>query len=86
MRDKNTRRLPTVKYKGKKYFIDWRLREFRTVDLPLEFVSIIFALLLKFLGADFWSSNVAISMPDCENRKNGVKNDRNHFILDLLFH
>ena len=38
MRDKNTRRLPTVKYKGKKYFIDRRLREFRTVDLPLEFV------------------------------------------------
>jgi hypothetical protein len=38
MKDKNTRRLPTVKYKGKKYFIDWRLREFRTVDLPLESV------------------------------------------------
>jgi hypothetical protein len=24
---------------GKKYFIDWRLREFRTVDPPLEFVA-----------------------------------------------
>ena len=38
MRNKMPRRLPTVKYKGKKYFIDWRLREFRTADSPLEFV------------------------------------------------
>ena len=38
MREKMPRRLPTVKYNGKKYFIDWRLREFRTVDSPLEFV------------------------------------------------
>lgn len=36
MRDKMPRRLPTVTYKGKGYFIDWRLREFRTVDPPLE--------------------------------------------------
>ena len=32
------RRLPTVIYKGKKYFIDWRLREFRPVEPPLEFI------------------------------------------------
>jgi len=32
------RRLPIVKFKGRKYFIDWRLREFRTVKPPLEFV------------------------------------------------
>ena len=32
------RRLPTIAHKGRKYFIDWRLKEFRTVDLPLEFV------------------------------------------------
>ena len=31
-------RLPTVTYKGKQYFIDWRLKEFRTVLPPLEFV------------------------------------------------
>ena len=30
------RRLPTVKYKGKEYFIDWRLQEFRPVNPPLE--------------------------------------------------
>ena len=38
MKDKMPRRLPTLKYKGKEYFIDWRLREFRTVVPPLEFV------------------------------------------------
>ena len=38
MIDKMPRRLPILKYKGKRYFIDWRLREFRTVDPPLEFV------------------------------------------------
>jgi hypothetical protein len=38
MRDKMPRRLPTVKYKGKKYSIDWRLMEFRTVYLPLDLV------------------------------------------------
>jgi len=31
-------RLPTLKYKGKEYFIDWRLKEFRSVDPPLEFI------------------------------------------------
>lgn len=36
MKDKIARRLPTVTYKGKKYFIDWRLREFRPVEPPLE--------------------------------------------------
>jgi hypothetical protein len=38
MRNKMPRQLPTIKYKGKKYFIDWRLREFRTVGPPLEIV------------------------------------------------
>jgi len=38
MTDKMPRRLPTLKYKDKRYFIDWRLREFRTVIPPLEFV------------------------------------------------
>ena len=32
------RRLPTVNNKGKEYFIDWRLRQFRPVDPPLEFI------------------------------------------------
>ena len=32
------RRLPTVTYDGKEYFIDRRLREFRTVKPPLEFI------------------------------------------------
>ena len=32
------KRLPTVTYKGKKYFIDWRLRQFRPVEPPLEFI------------------------------------------------
>ena len=31
-------RLPTVKYKGKEYYIDWRLQEFRPVEPPLEFI------------------------------------------------
>ena len=40
MKRENTmpRRLPTVNYKGKEYFIDWRLRQFRPVDPPLEFI------------------------------------------------
>ena len=33
------RRLPTVTYKGKKYYIDWRLKQFRPVEPPLEFIS-----------------------------------------------
>jgi hypothetical protein len=32
------KRLLTVTYKGKKYFIDWRLRQFRPVKTPLEFI------------------------------------------------
>ncbi len=32
------RRLPTVTHKGKEYFIDMRLKEFRTVEQPLEFI------------------------------------------------
>ncbi len=36
--DEIPNRLPTVTYKGKQYFIDWRLKEFRTVLPPLEFV------------------------------------------------
>lgn len=30
--------LPTTIYKGKRYFIDMRLREFRSVEPPIEFV------------------------------------------------
>ena len=32
------KRLPTTKYKEKEYFIDERLREFRPVHPPLEFI------------------------------------------------
>jgi len=32
------RRLPTVTYKGKKYYIDWRLQEFRPVAPPIDFI------------------------------------------------
>jgi len=32
------RELPTTKYKGKCYFIDFRLRQFRSVTSPIEFV------------------------------------------------
>jgi len=38
MKHKMPIKLPTVTYKGKKYFIDWRLKEFRTVDPPLKSV------------------------------------------------
>jgi len=31
-------RLPTVTHKGKEYFIDMRLKEFRTVEPPIEFI------------------------------------------------
>ena len=30
--------LPKVRYQGKEYFVDNRLREFRTVDPLLEFI------------------------------------------------
>lgn len=33
------RRLPTVTYKGKKYYIDWRLKQFRPTEPPLKFIS-----------------------------------------------
>ena len=32
-------RLPTVTYKGKEYFIDMRLKEFRPVDMPFELIA-----------------------------------------------
>jgi len=32
------RKLPSVTHKGKKYYIDWRLQEFRPVAPPLEFI------------------------------------------------
>ena len=32
-------RLPTVTYKGKEYFIDIRLKEFRPVDMPFESIA-----------------------------------------------
>lgn len=30
--------LPKIRYQGKAYFVDYRLREFRTVDPPIEFI------------------------------------------------
>ena len=30
--------LPTTTYKGKRYFIDMRLKEFRSVEAPIEFI------------------------------------------------
>ena len=35
---KMPRRLPIVTYKGKKYYIDLRLKQFRSVEPPLEFI------------------------------------------------
>ena len=35
---KMPRRLSIVTYKGKKYYIDWRLKEFRPIEPPLEFI------------------------------------------------
>ena len=31
-------RLPTITHKGKEYFIDYRLKQFRPVEPPLEFI------------------------------------------------
>ena len=31
-------RLPVIKHKGKRYFIDFRLREFRSMEPPIEFI------------------------------------------------
>ena len=36
MKNEKPRRLPTIKHKGKEYFIDWRLKEFRPVERPFE--------------------------------------------------
>lgn len=38
MEDDKMRELPTTKYKGKWYFIDFRLKQFRSVTAPIEFV------------------------------------------------
>ena len=32
------KRLPNIEHKGKRYFVDFRLREFRPVDPPIEFI------------------------------------------------
>ena len=32
------RRLPVMEHKGKRYFIDFRLREFRSMEPPIEFI------------------------------------------------
>jgi hypothetical protein len=31
-------KLPIIKHKGKRYFIDFRLREFRPMEPPIEFI------------------------------------------------
>jgi hypothetical protein len=31
-------KLPVIKHKGKRYFIDFRLREFRSMEPPIEFI------------------------------------------------
>ena len=36
MKNKMPRRLRTIKHKGKGYFVDCRLKEFRPVDRPFE--------------------------------------------------
>jgi hypothetical protein len=36
MTNEMPKRLPTVRHNGEKYFIDWRLQEFRPVDRPFE--------------------------------------------------
>ena len=38
MKSYRPRQLPILRYKGKLYFIDWRLRQFRTVLSPLEII------------------------------------------------
>lgn len=38
MEDDKMRELPTTKYKGKCYFIDFRLRQFRSITAPIESV------------------------------------------------
>ncbi len=38
MENKMPRRLPTVWHRGKEYFIDWRLKEFRPVKPPIKFI------------------------------------------------
>jgi len=32
------KRLPIIEHKGRRYFVDFRLREFRPVDPPIEFI------------------------------------------------
>lgn len=36
MNNEMPRRLQTIKHKGKEYFVDWRLKEFRPVNRPFE--------------------------------------------------
>ena len=36
MTNEMPKRLATVRHGGKEYFVDWRLREFRPVEPPLE--------------------------------------------------
>jgi hypothetical protein len=38
MTNNKPRQLPTIRHNGKLFFIDWRLREFRTVLPPLEII------------------------------------------------
>jgi len=39
MTNETPNRLPTLTYKGKEYFIDMRLKEFRPVDIPFESIA-----------------------------------------------
>jgi hypothetical protein len=57
-------RLPTITHKGKTYFIDWRLKEFRSVAPPL--VSIPFD---SELGREI------DSMPEPENDVDDIDSD-----------
>jgi len=39
MKLKKANELKKIEYQGKKYYVDFRLKEFRTIEPPLEFIS-----------------------------------------------
>jgi len=89
MTDETPRRLPTIRYNGKEYFIDWRLKEFRSVEAPLEFIPFDSELgreIDKMQGPekDMQSTEKNITVTCTKCRKvlfEGTESERRHLIL-----
>ena len=89
MKNEMPKRLPTLKHKGEKYFIDWRLQEFRPIDRPFESIPFDSALGRKIVempetqkNVDPTENNVTVTCSSCAKLLfTGSENEARHLII-----